>query len=1480
MADQRQLLVVANGDGCGVKLKLTLEGGAGQSTADLLVTVDPNTTVGALADYLACCAPDRDADLAASYTLCLAGRTGGEIRPDLSVADSGLLSGIVVSLARADTRFADYRGSSPATLHVVSGPDAGSEYPLPFGTSVVGRGKDCEIRLSDPMTSRRHARIRVGDTVEISDLGSVNGVLIGDAPVDTAILRPGDTARLGDTVISVRLADGQLAAGAPSTLLFNRPPRLGIRYQGRTFKLPDVPTSPRGQRFPIIPLFAPLLMGAALYLTTRSATSLIFMAMSPLMMIGNVVEGQTAGKRKYRQELEAFRSAIADVRAEVDRAAEEESDTRRNEYPSLQECGRAVETRDPLVWSRRPDLEGFGHLRLGLGRQPSRSKVEYPFGRQGDSDLFQELRTAFDSVGDVDGVPVVAELDHQSTLGVAGPSGRARDVARAYVLQLAVMHSHTELAVYSVCSPETADEWEWLKWLPHCGSAQSPLGGQPLASDRIGCSTLLGQLDSLIRARSESDRGPDGSSLPRLLVVVDSPPDGDRSRLVELSERGAAGGVWFIWVSEAPADLPASCKAFVEVSGPSRAVASFIETSELVEPLAVEELAASPAAEIARYMSPLVDASSRDDSQSDVPRSVSLLNLVGTELAGSADRVIERWVENRSVLTGPRAVGTRARGLPGNLRALLGESATGPHVLDLRVHGPHALVGGTTGAGKSELLQSWIIGMALSNSPQRLTFLLVDYKGGSAFADCVNLPHTVGLVTDLSPHLVRRALASLGAELRYREHILHRKRAKDLAALERDGDPEAPPSLVIVVDEFAALVKEVPEFVDGVVNVAQRGRSLGLHLILATQRPSGVIRDNLRANTNLRIALRMADAADSADVIGTKVAAAFDPTIPGRAASRTGPTALVPFQTGYVGGWTSAAPGRPDVEVCTWGFAAKSTWEPPGDEEKERPAEGPTDIQLLVSNIRDASRLAEIVPPRRPWLPELATVYDLAKLPSLRRDDDLVFAVADDPANQKQSTISFRPDDDGNMAIFGTGNSGKSTLLRTLCLAGGFTVRGGPCHVYALDFGARGLQMLDQLPHVGSVIPGNDSERVSRLFTMIRDTIDRRADEYAKVGAGSVTQYRKITGRTEEPRILLFIDGMGAMRTAYEGTEHHRLFESFLAIASDGRPVGVHVVISADRAGAVPSALNSLIQRRVVLRLAGENDYAMLSQPTDVLDPKSPPGRGLCDGLEIQVAILGSSPDLLAQDIAVRSFAAAMRNAGAIPAPTVRKLEEEITLDDLEVDIGGCPTFAMAGDTLTARPLPTQGTFTVAGPPGSGRTTTMMTVARTFRRWRPDARLVYFGSKRSPLAGAIEWDRAALGVSDAAMLAPEVADYMGEVGDQIPPGVVLIENIVDYVQSPADTGMQEMIKQVTANGHLVVSDGEPVPLSGLPALLQVARSSRVGVVLQPEQTDAGLFRAQFPRVRKADFPPGRGLYVPRGEPPVVVQVAIAGSSTH
>lgn len=1456
-----------------MKIKLSVDVHA--ETVDLLVEADQATRVGALARHLA--AARDQSDPGSGYTIALAGPGGAELDPDSTLGESGIRSGSTVRLVEPQQR----RGAAKsvpaaALLRVLAGPDQGREFALPVGTSIIGRDSSCDVRLNDPLVSREHAKIHVTDTVELVDLGSANGILVGDDTSDRAVVGPGDRVQMGDTMVAVTLmAAGYHTARGP-TIAFNRSPVVDSGREWEPLQVAAPPETPRAQRFPIIPLFAPAILGVVIYLSTRSLTSLLFIAMSPIMMVGNVVEGRFANRRGYEAAVAQFRQDTADVIDEARARQVEELADRLRQHPSAGECIEGAKSLTPLLWGRWPDMPRFAELRLGLGRQESRVTLAFPQGNQSNRGLWNELRAALEPLATVDGVPVVARLGDGGALGVAGPRTQALDLARSLLVQVAALHSPVDMSIAGLSSSREASDWDWIKWLPHCLSTVSQLQAFPLASSQGNCAALLADLERIVSERevSRPDGKGDRNSLQRVVVVVvDDDAPIERSRAVSLAARGSQVGVYVIWVATERRQLPAACRTFVEIfPGGGATSAGRVQTGETVEPLVHDTVGAEDAASFARSLAPVTDASAVDDEQSDLPTTVSFLAIAGKELARRPETVLERWAESRSVLTGPFATVSPAR-RPGTLRAIVGVTAAGPHILDLRTNGPHALVGGTTGSGKSELLQSWILGMAVANSPQRVTFLLVDYKGGSAFSECVKLPHTVGLVTDLSPHLVGRALTSLKAELRYREHILHRKQAKDLPELERVGDPEAPPSLVIVVDEFAALVNEVPEFVDGVVDVAQRGRSLGLHLILATQRPAGVIKDNLRANTNLRLALRMADAADSSDVLGSPVAADFDPSLPGRAISRTGPSKLLPFQSAYVGGWTSDAVPPPKIEVQTFGFAPARVWEPPVSEATSANDDlGPTDIARIVANLRRASERAEIPPPRQPWLPELASVYDLAKLPNPRRDDSLVFGVVDDPHNQRQPTVAFNPDRDGNLAVFGTGNSGKTVLLRTLAVAAGLTVRGGPCQVYGLDFGSRGLAPLEEMPHVGSIIAGSDHERLTRLLTLLRDIIDERAVRYGSVGAGTITSYRRLASAPDEQRILLLVDGIGAFRTAYEGTEHARWFEIFLGIAGDGRPVGVHVVVAADRAGAMPPKLTSLVQRRLVLRLAETNDYAFLGVDNDVLDVKSPPGRGLMLDSEIQVAVLGGRPDNLDQIRAISAFAVSMRNAGVTEAVPVGSLSESVELDKLAYEAFGMPVLGLSGATLAPIAFEPRGTFTIAGPSGSGRTTAMRTVARSLMRWNPSVKTFFFGGRRSALA-SLGWDRAALSPSDCAALASELTALAGSGEAPVPLIAVFIEGVAEFAGSPADLAMQQMVKTLVAEEHLVVSDGEATTLNGGQPLLVACRSSRVGIVLSPDSTDGMLFKAQFPRTRKVDFPPGRGLLVGRGGQPTLVQVA-------
>ncbi|GIG57805.1 cell division protein FtsK [Longispora fulva] len=1457
-----------------MKIKFTVRR-YGLAPADLLATVDVGAKVGDLAEYLAAADPGASgAPGGDRATLCVVGETDTAVDPRLAVGDSGLRSGMTIAVTRRGAAYAEARPATAAVVTVTAGPDVGREYPLSRGSNVIGRDRGCEVALTDLLVSRQHARLNITDIADIIDLGSANGVQMGESFVARSPLGPGDTVRLGDTELSVRVIPtaGTRAEGAVEG--FVRSPRLDRRYEGVELSAPEPPARPQIQRFPIVALVTPLLMGGALYAMTRSVTSLVFIALSPMMIIGYAVEATLAGRSAFKRALKQYRADVAALETEARAAAAQEVAARDAEHPGLAACVDAVRRGTPLLWTRRPADPGFCELRLGTGRQPARNAIELPTGRGLPRDLVTELASLVEGYRKVEGVPVVARPAEHGSIGLAGPRSTMLASARALVIQAVALHSPAELVLAGFAATGSARDWDWLKWLPHTTSPHSPLATGHLAGATGTALTLISELEDLLTRRaSGADQGG-----PALLVLVEDDAPVERSRLVDLAERGWAHGVHVLWLAADTALLPAACRMFVALEPESATgAAGFAHDGERVEPLTVDLLDAGTALDLARRLSPLVDTGALVDDNSDLPRSVALLAVSERPLTVSPEAVIERWSENRSILTGRYAPARPAK-QAGTLRAVIGRSAAGAHVLDLRTDGPHALVGGTTGSGKSELLQSWILAMAAAHSPQRLTFLLVDYKGGSAFRELEDLPHTVGLVDDLSPHLVRRALTSLSAELRSRERLFAKHRVKDLVELEKQGSTDAPPSLVIVVDEFAALVTELPEFVDGVINVAQRGRSLGVHLILATQRPAGVIKDNLRANTNLRLALRTADEADSADVLGSTQAAFFDPELPGRAVSKTGPGRLVPFQAGYAGGWTTDEPAPPRIQVEELRFGGGPVWEPPATEEV--PADpGPTDIQRLVAAIAAARLQAEIHRPRRPWLPDLQPVYDLAELPYLRRDDELVFGIQDVPEEQAQPTVAFRPDTDGNLAVYGTGGSGKSTLLRTLAIAAGFTVRGGPCHVYGLDFGARGLAMLEDLPHVGSVISGTDHERVVRLLSWLGDLVADRAARYAAADVGTVTDYRRvpgIPGAGEEPRILVMLDGVAAFRQAYEVGERSRWFDAFCAIASDGRPVGVHVLLTADRPASVPSALASAMQTRVVLRMVDPNEYSMMGVPADVLGPTSPPGRGLLGGSEIQVAILGKAADVGSQAANVRRFATSMIRAGVPVAPAIERLPDRVPLASLPEAIAGRPTIGLAATTLSPHTFVPRGGFLVAGPPGSGRTSALRAMAVSLRRWNPRTSLYYFGSRRSALARLDLWTGTAFGVAEAGDLAKDLAQKLPLL-DPGQPAAVFVENISEFVNTPADLALTDLVKACLAEEHLVVAEGETTTLSsGSVGLIAQVKLSRTGLALAPDSTDGAVFRTTFPpRLSRADFPPGRALFVSGGRT-AVVQVGLVG----
>ncbi|MFZ2501960.1 MAG: FtsK/SpoIIIE domain-containing protein [Nocardioides sp.] len=620
----------------------------------------------------------------------------------------------------------------------------------------------------------------------------------------------------------------------------------------------------------------------------------------------------------------------------------------------------------------------------------------------------------------------------------------------------------------------------------------------------------------------------------------------------------------------------------------------------------------------------------------------------------------------------------------------------------------------------------------------------------------------------------------------------------------------------------------------------------------------------------------MADEADSSDVIGVSHAAAFDPGTPGRAMAKSGPGRLEMFQSAYAGGHSQVAAATvAKVGIHELRFGAIDSWRRPDVFEEASLSDlGPTDQQRLVASVGGAARLASVASPRRPWLPDLSKIYDLELL-APRSDAELILGVADFPDRQAQELCYFRPDVDGNLAIYGTAGSGKSAALRTLGVAAGITPRGGPVHVYGLDFGAGGLRMLESLPQVGAVVAGDDHERVVRLLRNLRELADARGRAFPSCHAGNITEYRRLAGRPDEARILLLIDNFPAFREAYEvGGSRQQYYVILQQLLSEGRSLGIHVVFTADRHASVPGSMAAAVPRRVVLRLAEDVGYMALGVPNDVLDLTSPPGRAIIDGQEVQLALFGGSGNVADQSEAIGKLAADMRRRGIPEAPPVLSLPQEIPDASLPSAVNGWPVLGVSDETLEPVGFEPVGSFIVGGGPGSGRSNALLVLARSLRCWDEDLAFVYLGGRRSALPDLHPWDVVATDVQEVADVAKQLTEALAGPG-RTKRMAIFIEGVSELVTTVADAPLVQLARAVKRSEHLIVAESETATWASIYPLYAELKSSRRGILLQPDHLEGdAIMKTPFPRAHRSEFPVGRGMAVMAGRA-TRVQVPLA-----
>ena len=607
------------------------------------------------------------------------------------------------------------------------------------------------------------------------------------------------------------------------------------------------------------------------------------------------------------------------------------------------------------------------------------------------------------------------------------------------------------------------------------------------------------------------------------------------------------GGDSALVLAETPDELPSDCTTSIHLlDDAGRCKVTDWPRVVLADGIS-HDTACHAARRLARFEDPLT-------ASAGLPGRISLASLLGLQSGISAERVRQEW--SRAEMAAP-----------------IGWSDGKVIYLDLPSEGPHGLIAGTTGSGKSELMRCLVTSLAFTASPDRLNFVLIDYKGGSAFDACASLPHVVGIVTDLDERLGERALVCLRAELAYREQFLRNAQVSGIDELSV-GHPVLP-RLLVVIDEFAALASELPGFLESLVDIAQRGRSLGVHLLLGTQRPAGVVSHSIRSNTNIRIGLRMLDPHDSEDVIGTPAAAAIDQNSPGRAYVRYGSGQPRPFQVAAVS-TTTPSPSDKPVVVEDSKTESSST--------ERSKAEGKTDLQRLVAAIGTAWEQAGSPPLRCPWPAPLPAKLAIEELRRWTEGTDLSGAakfgaaavgIEDRPEEQRQSLCLWHPSEK-NLLLIGLASSGASETLMTAVLQLAEARKPDALHIFGIDYGASNLAQLADLPHAKSILgPAETMPRTELLDFLFSELAKRQSEGTAAT----------------RPLILLLMDNLGGLLHALEDERDYQRIDKLTRLYLDGPSWGITTVAVAESLSAVPRKFFSAATMQLLFRVSDSSPY-------------------------------------------------------------------------------------------------------------------------------------------------------------------------------------------------------------------------------------------------------------------------------------------------
>ena len=1100
---------------------------------------------------------------------------------------------------------------------------------------------------------------------------------------------------------------------------FSRQPRFLPEMPDGTKEIQDPPSKPSKAESSVILMILPPLVMLAVTVIMAMLSKSLYMIISLAMTLTTVftsIAADASRKRKYKKDVkkrkEKYLSYINDIRTELTLAKNAQIAAVNETNPLPEECMARIRRIDSKLWERTVAHNDFLSVRLGVGSVPFAINVKYDTRTSimEEDELKLEPAKLAKEFERINSVPVCLDVFGSEISGLAGEADKVSYLLQLMLLQIITNHGYDDVKLVLLVDENNLQSRQWIRFAPHVWSddkkSRYVLCGKAMAHK--GLSSLYDTIKERELAQKD-DNAPMAKTLPHYVFVVEDASLLENEAIAKyLYNPNKALGVSAVFVAPNKAYLPTNCKKVVAVNGKMCEI-SDKETGEK-STFTPDSVNLSELEWAARRLASIQLKNSASGFA--LPSSITLNETYGIKKAQDVD-LISNWQNNKPYKGMKVPIGARA----------------GKELFCLDMHekgyGPHGLVAGTTGSGKSELLQTIIISLAMNYHPHDIAFVLIDYKGGGMADVFKGMPHRSGTITNLGGNQTTRALISIKSEIQRRQVVFSQYGVNNIDKYQKlyhSGLAKEPvPHLIMIADEFAELKAEQPDFMKELVSAARVGRSLGIHLILATQKPAGVVDDQIWSNSKFKICLKVQDGADSRDVIKRTDAAMIKE--PGRAYIQVGNDEVFEmFQSSYSGApETNGGVNKANNSVYKIALDGSSEKIYPLYEQAEETGKVKSQLEAMVEHIINTAKANSIQPLEGPWTEPLAETLSLDEV--LEKEDCvnlenglypkknnycITAGIADNPACQRKEKLTFDFVKDGNLFIYGSSGSGKTNMVKSLCMSMALTNSPDEVNMYLMDFGGTSLRRLEALPHVGGVMTIEQQDRLNQFMLFMLRTVEARKNMFTDARCDNFEQFKSKNPAVKCPAIFVFVDNYYALSESYEDID-----DKMMVLAREGNKFGIYLIATAVNSTLVRYRFSINFKMAATFCLTDASEYSNIVGRTDGLEPQDNPGRGLwksASPLEFQCAL--PQYGTMSYEELMEKFCNLAESGKLSIAQKIPQMPEKVDIfaingDDTEgINVGICDKDMQSANV----DLMTNHVFLITGESGMGKSTVMMSM--------------------------------------------------------------------------------------------------------------------------------------------------------------------------